>query len=80
LDTVQLPQNKAQTVGFCKPYELLSCVTTSSVKRGFCKEECAVSVISYGSDILGYVRVVMRGFGKEQCAVSVVSYGSDILG
>jgi hypothetical protein len=31
--------------------------------RGFCKEECAVSVVSYGSDILGYVRVVMRGFG-----------------
>jgi len=39
-----------------------------------------VSVVSYGSDILGYVKVVMRGFCKGECAVSVVSYGSDILG
>jgi hypothetical protein len=29
--------------------------------RGFCEEGCAVSVVSYGSDILGYVMVVMRG-------------------
>jgi len=29
------------------------------VMRGFCKGECAVSVVSYGSDILGYVMVVM---------------------
>ena len=39
-----------------------------------------MSVVSYGSDILGYVKVVMRGFCKGECAVSVVSYGSDILG
>jgi hypothetical protein len=36
--------------------------------------------VSYGSDILGYVRVVMGGFCKGDCAVSVVSNGSDILG
>jgi hypothetical protein len=42
--------------------------------------ESAVSVVSYGSDILGYVRVVMRGFCMGESAVSVVSYGSDILG
>jgi len=27
---------------------------------GFCKGECAVNVVSYGSNTLGYVRVVMR--------------------
>ena len=49
------------------------------VMRGFCKGECAVSVVSYGSDILLYVMVIMRGFCKGECVVSVFSYGSDIL-
>ena len=48
--------------------------------RGFFKKECAVSAVSYGSDILGFVRVVMRVSCKGEFAVSVVSYGSDILG
>ena len=48
--------------------------------RSFCKKKCAVNVVSYGSDILGYVRVVMRCFCKGECAVNVVSYTSDILG
>jgi len=50
--------------------------------RGFCKEECAVNVVSfsYGSDILGSFTVVMSGFCKVECSETVVSYGSDILG
>jgi hypothetical protein len=47
---------------------------------GFFKEQSAVSVVSYCSDILGYVRVVMGGFCKEQCVMSEVRYGSEIFG
>jgi len=35
--------------------------------RGFCKGECAVSVVSYGSDILGPVTVVMRVVNYRFC-------------
>ena len=43
----------------------MSCVRAGSVIRGFCKGECAVSVVSYGSDILGYVTVVIEDFVRE---------------
>jgi len=48
-------------IGFCKNYELLSYIRTGSAMRGFGEEGCALSLVSYGSGILGYVRVVMRG-------------------
>jgi hypothetical protein len=38
--------------------------------RGFCKGECAVSVVTYGSDILGTVTVVMRVVNYRLCYAS----------